>query len=191
MNIYIIFLFLIILFYIYLNVKNIKKKSIQIEYMSNRKPIEAVCVLTNKTVKKLDGFILFKEDLKNKETVIKVKLSGLKPGKHGFHIHKTGDLRQSCKSLCAHYNPFNKNHGGPNSKIRHVGDLGNVIADKNGNVNMTIRDKLVKLRGKYSVIGRSIVVHDKADDLGLGGDKESLITGNAGARIGCGVIGYV
>ena len=159
--------------------------------MPDKKPIEAVCVLTNKTIKNLNGFILFKEDLKNKETIIKVKLSGLKPGKHGFHIHKTGDLRKSCKSLCAHYNPFNKNHGGPNSKERHIGDLGNIIADKNGNVNMTIRDKLVKLRGKYSVIGRSIVVHDKEDDLGLGGDKESLITGNAGARIGCGVIGYV
>ena len=53
-----------------------------------------------------------------------------------------------------------------------------------------MRDKLIKLRGKYSVIGRSVVIHADEDDLGKGGDKESLITGNAGARIACGVIGY-
>ena len=71
-----------------------------------------------------------------------------------------------------------------------MGDLGNIIADKNGNVSMIIKDKLVKLRGKYSVIGRSIVIHDKEDDLGRGNNKESLKTGNAGKRIACGVIGY-
>ena len=152
--------------------------------------IEAVCVLTNVTKKNIKGFIVLKEDNKNNQTKIIVKVSGLKPGKHGFHIHKSGDLRQSCTSLCSHYNPKNKNHGDINDKERHVGDLGNIIADKNGNVSMIIKDKLVKLRGKYSVIGRSIVIHDKEDDLGRGNNKESLKTGNAGKRIACGVIGY-
>ena len=50
--------------------------------------------------------------------------------------------------------------------------------------------KKVKLRGKYSVIGRSIVIHQKEDDLGNGNDEESLKTGNAGKRIACGVIGF-
>ena len=63
-------------------------------------------------------------------------------------------------------------------------------------------DDLVKLRGKYSVIGRSVVIHADEDDCGTGGldsdgnivdpkkYKESIKTGNAGARIGCAVIGY-
>ena len=150
-----------------------------------KKPIQAVCVLQDK----IKGYILFKEDLKNKNTIIKIELENVPKGKHGFHIHETGDLRMGCTSLCAHYNPFNKVHGGPNDKERHVGDLGNIVS-KGGKVSMTMRDKLIKLRGKYSVIGRSVVIHADEDDLGKGGNKESLITGNAGARIACGVIGY-
>ena len=156
--------------------------------MSNKKPIEAVCVLTN-TSSKINGYILFKEDLKKKETIIELHLKNVPKGEHGFHIHRTGDLREGCSSLCSHYNPYNKNHGGPDSKERHVGDLGN-IKSINGTVNKTMRDKLIRLRGKYSVIGRSVVIHSDRDDLGLGGDAESLKTGNAGKRIACGVIGY-
>ena len=44
---------------------------------------------------------------------------------------------------------------------------------------MRMSDKL-KLRGKYSIIGRGVVIHEKEDDLGLGNNKESLITGNTG-----------
>ena len=156
--------------------------------MSNKKPIEAVCVLTN-TSSKINGYILFKEDLKKKDTIIELHLKNVPKGSHGFHIHRTGDLREGCSSLCSHYNPHNKNHGGPDSKERHVGDLGN-IKSVNGTVNKIIRDKLIRLRGKYSVIGRSVVIHSDKDDLGLGGDAESLKTGNAGKRIACGVIGY-
>ena len=90
--------------------------------MSNKKPIEAVCVLTN-TSSKINGYILFKEDLKKKETIIELHLKNVPKGEHGFHIHRTGDLREGCSSLCSHYNPYNKNHGGPDSKERHVGDL--------------------------------------------------------------------
>ena len=156
--------------------------------MSNKKPIEAVCVLTN-TSGKINGYILFKEDLKKKDTIIELHLKNVPKGEHGFHIHRTGDLREGCSSLGSHYNPYNKNHGGPDSKERHVGDLGN-IKSVNGIVNKIIRDKLIRLRGKYSVIGRSVVIHSDKDDLGLGGDAESLKTGNAGKRIACGVIGY-
>mgnify|MGYP001194877470 CR=1 FL=1 len=92
-------------------------------------PIKAVSVLTNTTIKKLNGYILFEEDLKNKDIIIKIKIYGLPKGYHGFHIHESGDLRKSCSSLCAHYNPFNKIHGGPNSKERHVGDLGNILSN--------------------------------------------------------------
>ena len=150
--------------------------------------MEAVCVLTNVKNKKINGYILFKE-LK-KKTKVTINISGLPPGIHGFHIHEYGDLREGCKSLCQHFNPNNSVHGGRNSKIRHAGDLGNIIADKDGNCNMTFFDKVIKLKGKYNIIGRSVVIHADEDDLGLGGNDESLITGNAGKRIACGVIGY-
>ena len=76
-------------------------------------------------------------------------------------------------------------------KNRHLGDLGNITADKDGNCVQSITDKYLQLRGyKYNIIGRSVVVHENEDDLGRGGNAESKKTGNAGGRIGCGVIGY-
>jgi len=148
--------------------------------------VEAVCVITNGSI---SGFVEFKE-LKNR-VKITIKLNKVPEGKHGFHIHRTGDLREGCKSLCTHYNPFNKKHGGKSSKERHVGDLGNIEANSKGEVDQIMYDSIIKLSGKYSIIGRSVVVHEKEDDLGKGDNEESLITGNAGKRIGCGVIGLM
>ena len=148
--------------------------------------MEAVCVINEKKIK---GTVVIQEDLINKNVIISVNLSGIPPGLHGFHIHEYGDLREGCSSLCQHYNPKNKNHGGPNDKDEHVGDLGNIEANKKGIVNMKFVDKEVKLRGKYSVIGRSIVIHEDPDDLGKGNHKDSKTTGHAGKRIACGIIG--
>ena len=90
----------------------------------------------------------------------------------------------------AHFNPYNKLHGDRKSKIRHVGDLGNIFA-KNNKSKGYFYDNLVSLipGNKCNVIGRSIVIHEDKDDLGKGGDDESLVTGNAGKRIACGIIG--
>ena len=162
--------------------------------------IKAICVLTN-TIGKVNGFIEF-EETNDKKVLINVNVKGLKKGKHGFHIHQAGDLTDECMSACAHFNPTNKNHGGPNDKERHVGDLGNILSNKNGEVKKKFVDHLIKLKGKNNIIGRCVVIHEDEDDLGRGGldeegniiDKklhlESLKTGNAGKRIACGVIGY-
>lgn len=73
----------------------------------------------------------------------------------------------------------------------HVGDLGNLETDVNGEINAEIEDRFVSLVGPYTVIGRAFVIHQKRDDLGRGtgpARNESLKTGNAGARLGCGII---
>lgn len=82
-----------------------------------------------------------------------------------------------------------KEHGAPDAAVRHVGDLGNVEADSSGVAKINITDKFISLNGSNSVVGRTVVVHADIDDLGLGGHELSKTTGNAGARLGCGVIG--
>jgi len=117
------------------------------------------------------------------------EISGLTPGNHGFHVHEFGDSTNGCISAGAHFNPFGKVHGGPVDTERHVGDLGNVVAGADGKAKIDVLDKLITLSGECNVIGRSLVVHADPDDLGKGGHELSMTTGNAGARVACGVIG--
>lgn len=125
------------------------------------------------------------------KTVIRLDLYNLPPGKHGFHIHEFADLRKGCDSLGSHYNPFNKKHGGLNEKESHLGDLGNINVDETGRCNSEIIANYLPLSGPYSVIGRSMIIHSKEDDLGTGYNEESHKTGNSGERISCGIIGYL
>ena len=119
-------------------------------------------------------------------TLIKGTITGLEPGLHGFHIHEFGDMSDGCKSMGGHYNPDGVDHGDINEG--HVGDLGNVTADEDGKASFSIRAHRVDLIGDRSVVGRGLVIHEDEDDLGKGGDAESLKTGNAGERLACGVI---
>ncbi|KAJ1498907.1 hypothetical protein HMI54_012280, partial [Coelomomyces lativittatus] len=100
-----------------------------------------------------------------------------------------GDNTGGCVTAGPHFNPTNQTHGAPEDRVRHVGDLGNVIADANGKVNVKLTDSLISLHGDHSIYGRTIVVHADEDDLGKGGHELSLSTGNAGGRVACGVIG--
>ena len=140
---------------------------------------------------KIKGIVRFTETADN-HVEIEVHLTGLKKNyRHGFHVHECGDMSEQCESMCAHFNPYNTTHGGPDSKIRHVGDLGNIQSDQHGNVNHIFKDHMIKLRGtKCNIIGRGLIIHADEDDLGLGGFPDSLTTGHAGKRIACAVIGY-
>jgi Cu-Zn family superoxide dismutase len=111
----------------------------------------------------------------------------LPKGKHGFHIHKAGDLRgEGCKLACDHYHkgPPQQHGGPPGSKgQRHTGDLGNV---EEGKYHYTLYDVTVS-----DILGRSVIIHADEDDYGLGNQSDSLTTGHSGARIGCAVIGRI
>lgn len=140
----------------------------------------------------LKGSVNFIENIEKKNVIVEIDLiSTYKNSLHGFHIHEAGDLTDNCNGACAHFNPFNKNHGGPNSKERHVGDLGNIKFNSKGIAKYSFTDNLIKLNGiKANIIGRSVVIHQDIDDLGKGGHSDSLTTGHAGKRIACAVIGY-
>jgi Cu-Zn family superoxide dismutase len=133
---------------------------------------------------------VFEQESESSPTTITYEISGQDPNaKRGMHIHTFGDNTNGCTSAGPHFNPHSKNHGAPEDEERHVGDLGNIETDAQGNSRGTIQDKLIKLIGPESVVGRTVVVHAGTDDLGKGGHEESLKTGNAGPRPACGVIG--
>ncbi|KAM7269583.1 hypothetical protein ACFE04_025080 [Oxalis oulophora] len=143
--------------------------------------VKAVALITgnDNTVK---GSLQFVQQLPNGYTQVKGRISGLKPGLHGFHIHALGDTTNGCNSTGPHFNPLNKDHGAPNDQQRHAGDLGNVVAGPDGVAEISITDAQIPLSGQYSILGRAVVVHADPDDLGKGGHELSKTTGNAGAR---------
>lgn len=175
--IYLIFFLVIIsfiLFYLY--------------YKMTDKPITAIAVFFGE----INGAVKFTEDLNEGLVRIDLNITGLKPNSlHGFHVHEAGDLTDKCTSMCAHFNPYNKTHGCPGMKERHVGDLGNIKTNSKGEAKYSFYDDAIKLRGtKCNIIGRGLIIHEDEDDCGKGGNVESLKTGNAGKRIACAVIGY-
>lgn|ERR1719299_91453 len=149
--------------------------------------LKAVCVLESSDSVK--GTITFKQEGDGPVTV-SGEVRGLAPGNHGFHVHEFGDYSSGCSSAGGHFNPHGKDHGGPEDENRHVGDLGNIVANESGVAAVQLEDKQLTLHGINSIVGRSLVVHADEDDLGRGGYQDSKTTGHAGGRVSCGVIGF-
>ncbi|KAF5744785.1 chloroplast Cu/Zn superoxide dismutase [Tripterygium wilfordii] len=194
------------------------RQSLSLSASTVRKPLTVVSV-TKKAVSVLKGnsevegvVVLTQED--DGPTTVNVRVTGLTPGPHGFHLHEYGDTTNGCISTGAHFNPNNLTHGAPEDEIRHAGDLGNIVANAEGKVfhvlnelwhlsfepicqfkmignagvaEATIVDTQIPLSGPNAVIGRALVVHELEDDLGKGGHELSLTTGNAGGRLACGM----
>lgn len=114
---------------------------------------------------------------------VEAELSGLTPGKHGFHIHEFGDCSApDGKSAGDHFNPEGHQHGAPGA-ASHPGDLGNIDADANGRAKLSLTvEQLTVDAGKLGIVGRGLIVHEKADDL------VSQPVGEAGGRVACAVI---
>lgn len=153
--------------------------------MAAQEVTKAICVvlpLGDLEKNKLAGKVVFTKVAGGIE--INAELTGLTPGKHGFHVHEFGDCSMA-DGVCAggHFNPDGQPHAGPEAAKRHAGDFGNLTADESGKATYKRVDKLIAFSGPRSIIGRSIIVHAAPDDL------TTQPSGNAGARIGCGVIG--
>ena len=119
---------------------------------------------------------------------VKAHFSEMPVGEHGFHIHEFGDMSDGCATLGAHWNPTSQEHGGVHGKVRHAGDFGNV------EVRKTYRyfihgARILSGPVAFRILGRSVVIHEDKDDLGLGDKPDSKTTGGSGARIGCAIIG--
>ncbi|XP_018344977.1 PREDICTED: protein asteroid-like isoform X3 [Trachymyrmex septentrionalis] len=131
------------------------------------------------------GVIRFAET--SEGCIIDGTIDGLTPGEHGIHVHECGDISNGCERVGEHFNPNNSPHGSPENDLskRHVGDLGNVLADTSGRAAFRKIDKFLKIP---DIIGRSLIITKDPDDLGRGNSPESKINGNSGARLACGII---
>lgn len=142
----------------------------------------AVAVMRPTQGSSVAGEVTFTQS--NEGLRVSVRLNGLTPGKHGFHVHEYGDCSApDGLSSGGHFNPTGHAHGGPDAAARHAGDFGNVEADAQGVVAVEYTDRQAALAGERSILGRGLIVHAKPDDL------TTQPTGNAGGRLACGVIG--
>ncbi|XP_023329249.1 superoxide dismutase [Cu-Zn] 4A [Eurytemora carolleeae] len=148
---------------------------------ATRTSAQCVFVPGTGTSTTISGTILITQDASSGVASYNGSIAGLTPGSHGFHVHTAGALGNSCLDTGDHYNPLNTNHGSQVSAIRHIGDLGNIVADATGLATVNLKDGLAVLTGIYSIIGRSLVVHDGPDDF-------TGLSGNAGTRAGCCII---
>ena len=146
-------------------------------------PSKAVAVLHPTAGSKVSGTVTFTQVADGVR--VHADIAGLTSGNHGFHVHEFGDCSAAdATSAGAHFNPTHQPHAGPDATARHEGDMGNVQADASGKATLDYVDHQISLmNGERSVIGRSVIVHVKADDL------KTQPTGDSGARVACGVIG--
>jgi Cu-Zn family superoxide dismutase len=151
-------------------------------------PKYAICVLRSE-IDDIRGLVQMQQLEESAPTRFHITIQGIKPGKHGIHIHRSGNILEGATTLCDHFNPFGMQHGGRNDPEAHLGDLGNIEANESGEVNEVFDAEFIQLSGDLSIIGRSIVVHSDEDDLGLGNHKDSKTTGHSGKRILWGIIG--
>jgi Cu-Zn family superoxide dismutase len=154
-------------------------------------PKSAVCNLIPSTGSTVSGQVQLSQASNDVPVQITFSIQGLTPpGLHGFHLHRDGNTDDDCKAAGPHFNPFNHTHGGPEDEIRHAGDFGNILAEENGNASDQIQGTLISLcpESECYAVGRAFVVHAGTDDLGKGGNEESLKTGNAGGRLACCVV---
>jgi superoxide dismutase, Cu-Zn family len=142
----------------------------------------AHAILKAPSLKSLDGHVQIQETKAGLKVVADV--SGLKPGAvHGFHIHENNKCEgPDFISAGDHFNPGKHPHSGPAASLKHAGDLGNLVADKNGRARTEVIISPTDIKSLSSLEGKALIIHEQADDLA------SQPSGDAGDRIACGLI---
>jgi superoxide dismutase, Cu-Zn family len=141
----------------------------------------AVTVLSPSANSQVRGQVTFTEETEGVRVIANVE--GLTPGPHGFHIHEKGDCSAAdFASAGPHFNPNQVPHGSPTDPQHHAGDFGNLEANQQGVARYERVFNWLSFKGTNSILGRAVIVHEKADDL------KSQPAGNAGARLACGII---
>ncbi len=142
----------------------------------------AIAVLSPTQGNNVNGVVTFTKVADGIKIVAHIE--GLTPGKHGFHIHQFGDCSAPDGNAAGgHFNPEGMRHGSPLDAKHHAGDMGNIEADAGGVADLEWVDPMMSLDGPESIIGRGLIIHANPDDM------KTQPTGNAGARVACGVIG--
>lgn len=121
----------------------------------------------------------------NGKVTLTLNIAGAVPGERAVHIHEMGDCSMDGMGAMGHWNPDMQNHGKWGVGEFHLGDIGNVTIGADGKGTLTMSTDLWSIgdgSGWFHVVGRALMVHAEADDF------VTQPTGNAGARVGCGVI---
>lgn len=152
---------------------------------------------------KITGWVRFVQPGFNEPVQVSVNITARPPFtseflgvSHGLHIHEFGTVwskntTMRCGASGSHYNPTNMTHGLREDSVRHVGDLGNIdMSKEDGQFVTSFNDSQLHLVGFQTIVGRTVVLHEKIDDGGKTKDPMSALTGSAGARIACGDIVY-
>ena len=142
----------------------------------------ATAVIEGRSGNSLSGTAAFTQ---NGDTVhVVVDVANAPEGVHAVHLHEKGDCSApDATSAGGHFNPMKMEHGSPDAPAHHAGDFGNMTVGGEGHGHLELDSTMLTVTpGDHSVAGHAIVVHAKEDDM------HTQPTGNAGARIGCGVV---
>ena len=160
-----------------------ERASQQTGVLTTPTPNQAIAVIGSTNDSGVTGTAVFTQN--GDQITLIIEIQGATPGLHAVHIHEKGDCSApDDKSAGGHWNPTDVAHGKWGEGEFHLGDIGNITVGEDGIGNISLTTDLWEIGtgSDVDVVGRGIIVHADPDDF------TSQPSGNAGARIGCGVI---
>jgi Cu-Zn family superoxide dismutase len=125
-------------------------------------------------------------------TVVQIQMlvTGLKPGKHGVHLHAVGKCTPDFTAAGGHFDPGPAGNTDPDANHPfHMGDLPNIEVGANGRGTMkAVTSRVTLSEGPLSLFdadGTAIIIHGNQDQMTTGETKSGV---SGGPRVACGVI---